>query len=445
MRASMPPVSHRPADTTQPVANQAGRTSHAAGVDDAGPSARGPEPTQEPPASPGHGSPSRLRQPGGLSSAAYLWTRWMRDGAVDPAEASLVARAHAAIERTQTELPWGRGNVVRDVVATGEDSTWRTVAGRRELPPPRQAGLRRVETIADRAAEARFMGAGNCDEFVALLQVHLVPDLKPSERLEQWGSARPNHTWCELVSGHGTGGETRWVVDPWAEGRVLPALDTRMHDHPSRVHVQTLSVDDAPTLTRRHAERLAELQDATTPEEAIDRARLNLADLGGFPYPAHDTPDVWNAALQNRTLDRVRRDLQVPLMGPPGEDQGFTPASHPLRRVLPFVGAHAVARQLGADLREASAVASQIVQAGVTLGMPRQRPIHVQSEAVQRSTHERLMQRAQTEMQARAVAAGSASGSASGSGSGALQGAARPAAPVSTEPTGTDVREPGLS
>lgn len=441
MRASMPPVSHRTADTTPRLAHQEAGTSQAAEVDDAGPSARAPEPTQAPPARPDPVAAAGLRRPGALSSAAYLWTRWMRQGMVDPAEASLVTRAHAAIERTQAQLPWGRGNVVRDVVATGEDSTWRTVAGRGELPPPSQAATQGVEAIADRAAEARFMGAGNCDEFVALLQVHLVPDLKPSERLEQWGASHPNHTWCELVSGQGTGGETRWVVDPWAEGRVLPALDTRMHDHPGRIHVQTVSVHDAPTLTRRHEDRLAELQDATTPEAAIDRARLNLSDQGGFPYPAHDSPDVWNAALQNRTLDRVRRDLQVPLMGPPGEDQGFTPASHPLRRVLPFVGAHAVARQLGADLRGASAVASQIVQAGVSLGLPRQRPIHVQPEAVQRSTYQRLMQRAQADLQAQATTSGSASGSSSG----AMQDAARPAALASPEPPGTEDREPRLS
>ena len=349
-----------------------------------------------------------LRRHGGLAAAARLWTHWLREGDVEPADLDTVCRAQGAIDRTRAQLPWGRGNVVSDVVRTAEESTWRTTAGRIALPEPARPAASRVETIADRAAQARFMGAGNCDEFAALVQVRLAPHLRPSERLEQWGLAHPNHTWCELVQGAGTPHETRWVVDPWSEGPVLRSEDTGLHDRPGRIHVSTLAMEDAPALTLRHAERLVELRDATTPDLALTRARAELADEGDFPVPGHAAPNLERAAALDAVLGRIRLDLQVPRLGSEGADPGFSASSHPLRRVLPFIGAHAVARRLGAGLGEASAVSPLIVQAGVTLGHQARSPAHQRPEAEQRSTYAKLLRRAQAQVPSQAGPAGAA-------------------------------------
>lgn len=306
-----------------------------------------------------------------LSSAGYLWTRCLRDGGVDTTTFDAFQRAQSAIDRSRGQLAWGRGNVLGDAIRTAQASTLRNLGSRYHLPEPRQpiGGVLGAQAVL--AADARFMQAGNCAEFTALAQVHLASQLKADEQIEVIDSVDADHTWPELVQRPGAADETRWTVDAWAEGTAMRLEDTRLADTADRTVSHRIEAQDAERLQQRHAQRWAELQAHTSPESVLETARATLRAAGQIPAPPDfDRPTVWRPEIAAALRQQVDAWHAAPLLADENADAepGAAPATHPLQRVLPSVAAHAVARQFGAGVAEASALAPRIIEAGLSLG-----------------------------------------------------------------------------
>jgi hypothetical protein len=292
----------------------------------------------------------------------------MREGGIDAQTFHTFQRVQEAIERTREQLPWGRGNVLGDAVRTAQASTLRNIASREHLPPPHPPARDRQQRTADLAADARFMQAGNCDEFTALAQVNLAAHLAPGERIEVLDSEGADHTWPELVQSGGPESPTRWTADAWAEGTAMRMEDTRLASTLDRAVTGQVGPSDAAALAAGHQRRLAHLQTHTSPEAVLEVARTALQSTGQILGPPDfDRPTIWRPEIEADLRSRVEADLAH---GPAadGEDEpAWSPAHHPLRRVLPDVAAVAVVRQYGAGVAEAAALAPPVIEAGLSL------------------------------------------------------------------------------
>lgn len=377
-----------PVETSASASTSSGGAAHTTGTDRPGPpTAAAHHPG---PAEPGGRGVSRLR-PGGLSGAGYLWTRCLREGGVDAQTFDTFVRAQGAIDRTRAQLPWGRGNVLGDAIQTAQASTLRNVTSREGLPVSGTPAWDRASDTAQLAAEARFMEAGNCAEFAALVQVNLAAHLAPNERIDLLDSAGADHTWPELVQAHGSDAPTRWALDAWSEGTAMRLEDTRLASTTDRVVTHRVAPSDAPALAQVHQMRLAQLQANAMPEAVLEKMRGAMrAKNEVMGPPDFAQPLIWRPEIEAELRARVEADRAH---GPAAEGEGepdWSPAHHPLRRVLPDVAAQAVVRQYGAGVAEAAALVPLVIEAGLTLSQLERAPARQATGVAQQAMQKRL-------------------------------------------------------
>lgn len=334
-----------------------------------------------------------------------------------PEQARALAVGQEALNDVRQSLPYGRSNIVIDNVVTGLSGGLRHQAGRLGLDrfppasmtwPDPDAGRQDQRRLGELGARALFMGSGVCAEQGALACARLAPSLHPNDRIALAFSQRHDHGWVDF---HATGGTDRSiahvVVDPWGEAPALLVEDCALYDLPDLVRDEHRALD-ALTATAALMARWNELHRHTTPE-----AEVMLLLLSGTPWDVPSfapTPIIRASALKESqvlALDSLhqRRERATALSDPAraarlarpqtldrltAEGGPLADGQDPLLGLRAAVVAHAVARQAGATVRGAAALAPGIVQAGLALGEPQQRPQAVASPAQQAAARQWL-------------------------------------------------------
>jgi hypothetical protein len=197
-----------------------------------------------------------------------------------------------------------------------------------------------------------------------------------------------DHVWAEWARPAADDQMERWVLDAWAEGPALHFDDARQQSVEDPEVEHTVRPEDAAGLLGRFDLKRTQLRANTTPEDTLLQARTRLQGAGVQFGPApFDRPVILRPEIVRDLAAQVRSDRSTPLPGSAGDDgTAFSPANHPLRRVLPELAAQGVARALGADVRTATAQAPSIVAAGLREEPVDRLPAESASIGLQRST-----------------------------------------------------------
>jgi len=212
-------------------------------------------------------------------------------------------RADESVREARALLPFGRGNVVADIHASGGQSTTRTEASR--------------ELRESAAAAAIWAGAGNCGEHGILTATAHAARLhaKSMETINRYGNSRTDHCWAEAA-----------VQPPLT---LLGLLSEIWKPKPTDRDIVLDAWKDGPAVfgpdsTRSPREwRGAEVGRLWADPEALSNAKRTAQDLAGTrdprqaPERRYVTRDTWNSepvvdeAFLKRALTKPLSVMQV--------------------------------------------------------------------------------------------------------------------------------------
>lgn len=160
----------------------------------------------------------------------YMLARSVQGRKFETDETKRLISADKTVKETREMLSKGRGNVVKDMDTTNNDSTWRTLAGREmakqmELDNPGESpGL-------NSALSAMVVRAGNCGEHghvaAHLDAKRLQSEKRTNEAVHRVSSTGTDHGWAERRDMDGRTRPTDVLMDAWGEGSAVEREDSR--------------------------------------------------------------------------------------------------------------------------------------------------------------------------------------------------------------------------
>ncbi len=161
-----------------------------------------------------------------VSLASYITARSLVGRPLSSTQSALLRSANATLDETRNSLPWGRGNVASDAIATDHQSRYRASAARSlthewNRQYPTYDGTRHV---AHSAAASLSFGAGRCGEYSATAAVLHSPRMAPDDEVHVMFA--PGHNWTEVRSSRSANDPV--VIDGWSRGPAVLASDSAM-------------------------------------------------------------------------------------------------------------------------------------------------------------------------------------------------------------------------
>ncbi|HET9642325.1 MAG TPA: hypothetical protein VFP68_02970 [Burkholderiaceae bacterium] len=358
--------------------------------------------------------------PDDIPLAGYLLARQVNGRPVEGEHLQLLRNAHDSVREARNLLPYGRGNVKEDAIATDGLSTFAVNQVRQEfddLPV---------------AVSALLGGAGNCEEYAALSSLAMAARLPPRAQARTVTRPFVDHVWSEAsIDGNFKDRSHTVVIDGWRQG---PAVFAPDHAHAAftcglRGHVidhfessECVTAEQHGTLLQSYKEsaqetsfngmnvefptRKLELDSRSYPLKLKSGVRTHFAKQAASrlekeirPEQAYARADksVWRkmkAKVRNTKDCIVTGSGAMRCLGRPEPSHGAIPAA--LRSQIQSVG---IARQLAPNMspRELAAVAPRIVEAARTLALPvpstARHPLDMRAEVARRPTESRMRQR----------------------------------------------------
>ena len=161
-----------------------------------------------------------------VSQASYITARSLVGRPLSSTQSALLRSANATLDETRNSLPWGRGNVASDAIATDHQSRYRASAAR-SLTHEWNRQYRTYDGtrhVAHSAAAALSFGAGRCGEYSATAAVLHSPRMAPDEEVHIMRA--PGHNWTEVRSSRSANNPV--VIDGWSRGPAVLASDSAM-------------------------------------------------------------------------------------------------------------------------------------------------------------------------------------------------------------------------
>jgi hypothetical protein len=208
-------------------------------------------PRRSPDSSPSDTAAQARPAPGRLTAgderlAAYLTCRAAVGRPVDAAEHDVLKRANDSVEDVRNNLlPWGRGNVMRDLQKT-ESLTGALGMAAEQLDAFPRLG-KGIDARAEKAGTAAYIGAATCNAHAAAVEVAHGQALRAGEVVTMVGVRKPPHVFAVTT----TSDHLNVVLDPWSDG---PAVNIEDAHHPNAtagllgpmVDPEDITPDNAP-------------------------------------------------------------------------------------------------------------------------------------------------------------------------------------------------------
>ncbi|HET9642577.1 MAG TPA: hypothetical protein VFP68_04295 [Burkholderiaceae bacterium] len=279
-----------------------------------------------------------------LPLAAYLLARRLVGRVVEPEQMDRLVAADAAVSHTRQALSFGRGNVTVDIARTGGKSHVRVLAAQMmnvvwlnqpDVPDyVQQLGLaeyrRNFDVVA--ASTAQLYSAGNCDEYAAVTAFAYgklrseQPGSRPGEEVGVMTNERRRHSWAEAQAHASCEGDSRIVMDAWAEGPAVFAADSRFASDREAVHTASTFNLPRAAWSGRAAHRLAKAEIEHDREGVMARLMDARAIVAGEHYHEQWLPQssIWqpqpviSAPFANHAAEKLQdarheKALQVEL------------------------------------------------------------------------------------------------------------------------------------
>lgn len=259
--------------------------------------------------------------------AQYMLGRSLVGEKIETHQANRLMSADATVTETRGLLSKGRGNVSKDIDASGGESTWRTQAGRTMAtamksivsPEVQQQNPGMLSAIA-----AMKVRAGNCGEH------GMVATLADSQRLETEGrhsesvhmarSSTTDHGWSERRDLDGRRRPTDMVMDAWGVGPAIERQDSAFGHHVTDMwHYSTTQM---PTVDFRK-------QVGKIPEHVVESGVEKFTALKDADYR---TSSVWSPTHVMSDSFRQRAQTAATEIGTRAKLEKATPdlmASYP--------------------------------------------------------------------------------------------------------------------
>lgn len=236
------------------------------------------------------------------------------------------------------------------------------------------------------------MGAGTCDDHMALSVATQLAHLPPGAALTTHVQHEPPHAWAEQATPTPEGVE-RIVLDAWAEGPAILAEDGAFSARPDAIEDVRVTQHEVGVLLAAHQatrQFLASIPD-NAPAALEARVRVRLGhDEQTILRPEYPPMAVMSPLALFLAMHRADRSLaqraavgdasagslaQLDAAQAAAEAEGAAPVvpagplsvRDPLRPVRTALAAAGVARSLGSTVAEATALAGPIEQAARSL------------------------------------------------------------------------------